>query len=397
MFNTEGPVEPDEHYCIPPLERVDLGQMLGLIRRRKYFVLHAPRQTGKTSTLLALAARLNAAGEYRCVYVNVESAQSAYEDVDRAIRTVLSRIVTRARLALGDRSLHALSTEVLEQVPPDAALSDFLIRWAAADSTPLVLLFDEIDTLVGASLISVLRQLREGYDLRPEQFPQSVVLCGVRDMRDYRFRTGEGKAVVTGGSAFNIKAKSLRLGDFSESEVRGLLGQHTAETGQVFEEAALARVWKLTCGQPWLTNALAHQACCEDPAGRDRSRAIGVSAIDDAKETLIQARTTHLDQLADKLQEGRVRRVVEPLLANAVYASGIPGDDLDYVRDLGLIRSGPGVEIANPIYREVIPAGADPFRARLFASGGHLVHRPGRGPGPGEAPDGLPGVLSAAR
>ena len=50
-----------------------------------------------------------------------------------------------------------------------------------------------------------------------------------------------------------------------------------------------------------------------------------------------------------------MRRVVEPLLSGAEAAESIPPDDLQYVRDLGLItRSGP-VAIANPIYREVIP------------------------------------------
>ena len=49
FFNTEGPVRPDDHYCIPPLERIDLDAVLRLIRDKKYFVLHAPRQTGKTS------------------------------------------------------------------------------------------------------------------------------------------------------------------------------------------------------------------------------------------------------------------------------------------------------------------------------------------------------------
>ena len=52
-----------------------------------------------------------------------------------------------------------------------------------------MLLIDEIDTLIGDTLISVLRQLRAGYVRRPESFPQSVVLCGVRDVRDYRIHS----------------------------------------------------------------------------------------------------------------------------------------------------------------------------------------------------------------
>ena len=56
-FNTEGPVVATDHYRIPPLERTDLGRVLDLIRDKRYFVLHAPRQTGKTSALLALRDR----------------------------------------------------------------------------------------------------------------------------------------------------------------------------------------------------------------------------------------------------------------------------------------------------------------------------------------------------
>ena len=93
-----------------------------------------------------------------------------------------------------------------------------------------MLLIDEIDALVGDTLLSVLRQLRSGYDQRPAAFPHSIILCGVRDVRDYRIHSTAENRLVLGGSAFNIKAKSLRLGNFSEQEVRALLGQHTAAT-----------------------------------------------------------------------------------------------------------------------------------------------------------------------
>ncbi len=109
-------------------------------------------------------------------------------------------------------------------------MHEALSRWTAADPRPLVLLIDEIDALVGDSLLSVLRQLRAGYVRRPAGFPQSVVLCGVRDVRDYRIHSGSANAIVTGGSAFNVKAESLRLGDFSRDEVfgAGVLYRHPA-------------------------------------------------------------------------------------------------------------------------------------------------------------------------
>ncbi len=321
----------------------------------EYFVLRAPRQTGKTSTLLALAKRLNASGEYRCVYMNVETGQSAREDVGRAIAAVLSEMDSRAREMVQDDSVNTIWSTIPETTGPDSALKEVLVRWSLADRKPLILLIDEIDSLIGDSLISVLRQLRSAYDRRPRRFPQSIILCGVRDVRDYRIRSSRENAVVLGGSAFNIKCESLRLGDFSEDEVRKLLGQHEAQTGQAFTEAARARIWQLTCGQPWLVNALAYHACFKDKAGRDRTRPIDAYAIDSAKEALILDRVTHLDQLADKLREDRVRRVIEPLLASSDVAVDLPQDDIEYVSDLGLVRVDGTCRIANPIYAEVVP------------------------------------------
>ena len=353
FFNTSGPVVPADHYCVPPLERFDLEEVQRLIRAKRYFVLHAPRQTGKTSALLALRDLLNGSGEYRCLYVNVEAGQSARGDVDAAMRAILGRMATLAQVTLKDDYPKGIWQETLAAYGGHGALGELLTRWSMADTRPLVLFIDEIDSLVGDTLISMLRQLRAGYDERPEAFPQSVILCGVRDVRDYRIHSGSTREIITGGSAFNIKAKSLRLGDLGEADVRALLVQHTAETGQAFTESALATVWRQTRGQPWLVNALAYQACFENRAGRNRTRAIGKEEVLEAQEELILSRQTHLHQLADKLEEPRVRRVIEPMLSGGERA--FTARDVEYVRDLGLIARDAPVRVANPIYAETIP------------------------------------------
>ena len=180
-----------------------------------------------------------------------------------------------------------------------------------------------------------------------------MVLCGVRDVRDYRIRAKSERQVISGGSAFNIKAASLRLGDFSREEVVALLGQHTAETGQEFLPEALETVWRQTQGQPWLVNALAREACAG--AGRPQDgEAITGGRILEAREVLIRKRETHLDQLAERLKEERVRRVVEPLLSGE-DGPGFSGRDFEYVRDLGLVAADDPLRIANPIYAEVVP------------------------------------------
>ena len=278
------------------------------------------------------------------------------ENVVEGMRTVLSQFALRASLTLGDDSLERICREAMNSAGPGGALSLTLSRWAAADRTPLVLLIDEIDALVGDTLLSVLRQLRSGYDQRPDAFPHSIILCGVRDVRDYRIHSTAEDRMVLGGSAFNIKAKSLRLGDFSEQEVRALLAQHTAATGQAFTEEAVRLILTRTAGQPWLVNALCREACFEDEVGRDRERPITAYAILAAQERLILRRDTHIDDLAHKLREERVRRVVEPILTGADEQAWST-EDVAYVCDLGLVaQDAAGTpHIANPIYAEVVP------------------------------------------
>ena len=290
------------------------------------------------------------------MYANVEAGQAARENVTEGMRTVLAELALQASVTLGDETLESIWPAVLDRVGPGQALRQALLRWSMADPRPLVVLIDEIDALVGDTLLAVLRQLRTGYVDRPARFPHSIVLCGVRDVRDYRIHSSAEDRLVLGGSAFNIKSESLRLGDFSEQEIRALLAQHTAATGQAFTEEALALIRTRTAGQPWLVNALCYDACFRHKPGRDRALAITADAVVAAQERLILRRDTHIDDLANKLREERVRRVIAPILAGAGQQTW-SDEDLAYVRDLGLVTQDVGgrPRIANPIYAEVVP------------------------------------------
>jgi hypothetical protein len=57
-----------------------------------------------------------------------------------------------------------------------------------------------------------------------------------------------------------------------------------------------------------------------------------------AGENLIERRETHLDQLVDKLGEERVRIVIEPVLSGKAMMQPAKPDDIEYVKDLGLIH-----------------------------------------------------------
>ena len=235
FFNTAGPGISKDHYMVDPLRRVNYEEIATLIDQKRYFVLHAPRQTGKTTSLLAMVKKINEEGRYHCVYMNVESAQTARDNVEAGMRAILTELGEEINYFLGDiKPLKGVS-QLLSDSGGHKALSSMLGAFCQEAARPLVLFIDEIDALIGDTLVSVLRQLREGYAKRPQSFPISVVLCGVRDVRDYRIHTSKGD-IITGGSCFNIKAESLRLGDFSQTDIRELYQQHTAATGQVFEE-----------------------------------------------------------------------------------------------------------------------------------------------------------------
>ena len=357
FFNTAGPNMAEDSYTLDPLKRLDLDDILMLIRQKRYFVLHAPRQTGKTSCMLALRDYLNAADDYIAVYANVEGGQASRNDVQSVVKSTVDTLAEQFRGILKNDLPLEIRDEV-QKVGKDSMLATYLRRLSESLPNPIVLILDEIDALVGDSLVSILRQLRSGYVDRPKSFPQTVILCGVRDVRDYRIVLSN-QDIVTGGSAFNIKAESLRLGNFSKEEIRELYDQHTRETGQKFDEECFPLVWEATEGQPWLVNALAREATWSMKENRDRSVVITPEIMYRAQENLIYRRDTHIDILIDKLNEPRVKRVIEPILSNSDQAVEglIPSDDIQYVVDMGLIKweRGKTLRIANGIYREIIP------------------------------------------
>ncbi len=355
FFNTAGLINPEDHYFVQ--HRLSSKQLLDFIEKKFYFILHAPRQSGKTTAILEWVRELNSIGKYKAFYINVEIAQAARGDVAMGTWGLLERFKSGIIDYFGkeDPAISYLEEEIRKQAFSVSALYNFLQFWAKKtyelEHKHLVLFIDEIDALVGDTLIALLRQLRDGYTSRPNAFPQSICLFGVRDVRDYRIWSDKEQATILGGSAFNIKAESITLADFSFEQVKDLYLQHTKETGQIFTEEAIAYAFDQTRGQPWLVNALAYQACFRDV--EDRSQLITKDVLIRAKEALIKRCDTHLDVLLDRLNEPRVCSIIDAILSGN-EGSGFPPDDLLYIQDLGLVSRNE-IRIANPIYQEIIP------------------------------------------
>ncbi|MCB9551111.1 MAG: AAA-like domain-containing protein [Myxococcales bacterium] len=342
FFNIAGPCDERFHYMIPAAAR--LPEASKLVARGEYFAVHAPRQTGKSTTLRAIARELTASGRYAALYVSCEMMPREHQPRAEVVRLLLELLAYEARSELPEDCWPPAWPSSTE----DVAVYRALAAWASIAARPLVLFIDEIDVLFGDALISVLSQLRAGHPNRPDRAPWSVAICGLRDVRDYKAASGGNAATLGSTSPFNIKTHSLRLGDFTRDEVAALYAQHTAETGQVFVGEAIERVIELTSGQPWLVNAIARQII----DGMDIGDVITAAHVERAAQQLIVRRDTHIDSLLARLREPRVRRVLEPLLAGTL--ANPDEDDVQFARDLGLIALDAPLRPANAIYAEVI-------------------------------------------
>jgi hypothetical protein len=346
FFNTTGFCDPAKHYMVDPLRGL-LREVYALIEKEQYYLIHAPRQTGKTTLLHALAHRINREGKYIGCVMSVEQAGvPGFTEEQANARMVMALYEISGRF-LSD------AERPVEPVP-GISLKSYLTNWSKSQTKPIVLLIDEADSLWDDVMVSFLRQLRDGFQNRPQGFPKSIALVGLRDIREYRLKAKGDNPSLGAGSPFNVKAKSFFLAAFTHKEVKDLLQQHTDDTGQRFSKAVVDKIYEFSGGQPWLTNALTNEIIVE-MLGEDFSKTIRPNMVEEAKERLIATRQTHLDSLADKLREDRVRKVALAIVSGDSPLYDDWDDSLRYCRDLGIIKNERRViAFANPIYREII-------------------------------------------
>jgi hypothetical protein len=323
-----------------------------LIDMEQYFVIHAARQSGKTTYLQDLTDRINAGGQYYALYCSLENMQSITDPVKG-----IPEIVVKIKNTLEELDIPR-ATEFAAN-PNFANFTDVLNRelkrFCKILDKPLVILFDEADCLSDDTLISFLRQLRDGYNNRSRvPFVHSVALVGMRNIRDYKARIRPDSASLGSASPFNIVTETYTLKNFTKDEVRSLYHQHTDDTGQQFDESAIDLVYEQTQGQPWLVNAIAREVIVKILES-DYSKPVSKELVEEAIQTIILRRDTHIDSLLERLKEERVRKVIEPMITGSDELPDKFSDDYQYTLDLGLIRRENYTTVpANPIYAEVI-------------------------------------------
>jgi len=349
FFNTTGPCNPDDHYMLPPQERLVGAQLSRYIGDKLYWVLHAPRQTGKTTFLQSWMREINETGEAVACYVSVERCQGIV-DADRAMPAIYDAIIKYA-------NDFELPVPEMDINTPLSILDMVLRRWAELVAPkPLIVLFDEVDVLEGETMISFLRQLRGGFASRGiGKFPVSIALVGMRDLKDY-ITASKGGAVPNPGSPFNIKEDSACLSNFRKDDVAHLFAQRTAENGQQITREALDYVYEQSNGQPWIVNSLFKRATLRI-LDDDSTETVELKHVEQAREQMIMVRETHLDALGERLRDPRIRRIVEPVITGELNPDlGRSNPDVMLAMDLGLVQwsSETGLIISNPMYAEIL-------------------------------------------
>jgi hypothetical protein len=330
-----------------------------MINGKFYFILHAPRQSGKTTYLKALTEQINLKGEFYALNCTLENCTGNKDE-----STVMTRIVAEINRALKmssvpNLSVFASSPEPLLLDDPSVLVTIFLNHLCSRLDKDLIVFFDAVDCLTDQPLSSFLHQIRIGYNYRTDspksKFPRSMALVGIRDIKDYLVRVHPESECEGIASPFNIKKKALTLANFTQTEIGTLYRQHTEASGQLFEDSAIERAWHWSEGQPWLVNALAYEAVVEILKD-DYSKAVTAEIIDKAAREIILSRPVHLDSLLERIKEPRLNRA----LASVIFGSQdeddeVSDEDINYIQDLELIKyKNSSYTSSNPIYEEII-------------------------------------------
>ena len=351
-FGTQGPVTPEENYVVSRTE--EITDFIDRVKRGKYIVLFAPRQTGKT-TLFRAAIDALIAETYFPIQLNFElyvdcSASDFYISLYRRLREEIERVFERQGLTLSKALSEFLdNTEVTDQV----TMMEFfkqLVRFLPdhGNSQKVVLIIDEFDAIPPDAVRGFLHSLRYIYlDQSSPRCPYSVGIVGVKNITQLNY----DRSI----SPFNIQDE-FHLPNFTLAQVRELLEQYTEEVGQAFAPEVITAIHKQTAGQPFLVNRCAQILTEEMEVPKNET--ITLAHFSKAHRQLLRERNTNIEHLLTNIR--RDRRFENLLMRIASYERGLPFSlDNDIMNELaiyGVIAEGDdGVcEIVNPIYQQRI-------------------------------------------
>ena len=361
-FGTQGPVTLEENYVVSRTE--EIADFVDRVKKGKYIVLFAPRQTGKT-TLFRAAMDALIADTYFPIQLNFEAyidLTSAafygylFKDIHREIEHVLEK-------------RNATPSETLNQFLDDTQVTDHLSMRNFFQQLPrflthpdngqkVVLIIDEFDAIPPDAVRGFLHSLRYIYlDQSGPRCPYSVGIVGVKNITQLNY----DRSI----SPFNIQDE-FHLPNFTLAQVRELLEQYTNEVGQAFASEVITSIHKQTAGQPFLVNRCA-QILTEE-MDIPKNEAITMAHFSKAHTQLLEEGNTNIRHLLTNIR--RDRRFESILIRIMSSKIGLPFNiDNEIMNELvtyGVIAKGTNrmCEIANPIYQHHICQSIKPLPSK---------------------------------
>ena len=149
-FNTTGFCRPEWHYMVDPTRGL-ANDIYALIEKSQYFLLHAPRQSGKTTLLHAITRRINSEGKYIAVTFSMENAGYRSITVEKAMRSAINSLYATAQIFLKESEMPPV---IGNYQPTDSLLFTYLRDWSQHQTKPIVLFIDEIDSIFDDKMVA---------------------------------------------------------------------------------------------------------------------------------------------------------------------------------------------------------------------------------------------------
>ena len=357
-FETRGPVNPEDNYVVARPD--ELADFIKRVKRGRYVVLFAPRQTGKTTFFKTALEMLETAedGAYLPIQLNFEIYEGYgraefYSSLRENICMEITAVFRQRRIPLADELADFLANAPLTN---SLSLGSFL-RQLGLLLTPqrVVLLIDEFDAIPREELRNFLRTLRYIYLLgRKERCPYSVGIVGVKSITQLDY----DRTI----SPFNIQDE-FHLPNFTLAQVQELLGEYTAEVGQAFAPGVVEALHRQTGGQPFLVNRLA-QLLTEE-MDIPQTETITTAHFAKAHQEILGEDNVNIVHLRTNIRRNPrfQRRLMQIISYDESVDFNLDDDILSELATYGVItKDEEGIcEIANPIYLYRILRTFQPF------------------------------------
>lgn len=356
-FNTAGPNDSARHTTISARSRVPA--LWDIIEQGSYFVLHAPRQMGKTTLLLDLAAELNREKKHVAAVVSLEPG-AAFPGVDAAELAMLDSW----RYDLAAYLPADISAPRWPDAPPGNRIGAALSAFAQECQRPLVIFLDGLDTLSREVRVSVIRQIRAGKPRRPKGFPWAIGFASLRDPRELETGHGPSSAAVP-TSSMSLEAEVIPLPPLSREHVGHLCESLSERLSQPVLSTAVDRVFDLTSGSPYLVNSLLQRIV---EMFEQRKGPISASDVEKARDAVLDRRGGLMDEVVDRMRDARFKQLLETVSQGTLR--DLSSEEARAAVDLGIIRELPEgtVQFASSMWRALISRQLPSSKSSMFTT-----------------------------